>query len=64
MRTIEQIDKEIAQASEIREQFAKQAREEEDKDYKAGLYINVDNCNNRIDMLLEEKRRLQWKDRS
>jgi hypothetical protein len=55
MRTIKEIDGAIAKAVEKREQFAQMAKEEKDKDYRLGLYRNVDRCNEVIDELVREK---------
>lgn len=54
-RTRKQIQRDIDDTVEQREAFAKMAREETDKDYKEGLYINVDNCNKRIQELVVER---------
>lgn len=54
-RSKRDIQRDIDDAIEQRENFARMAREEEDKDYKQGLYINVDNCNRRIQELVAER---------
>jgi len=42
------INAEIKEACSIRESFLATLREEKDKDYREGLYINIENCDNHI----------------
>lgn len=57
-RTRAMIQREIKETEAQRERFAALARSEPDKDYKAGLYGNVDICNERINRLVAEREKV------
>jgi hypothetical protein len=42
------LNAEIKKAFSVRESFLATLREETDKDYREGLYINLDNCDKHI----------------
>lgn len=45
---IAKFNKDIKEAYRVRENFLATLREETDKDYREGLYINLDNCDKHI----------------